>query len=233
MRLARRSAWPAATCLTAVVALAGCGSAAPTGPPQVTLSLTAPTSGATVGVRVIKVAGTVAPAESAVRIAGRRVRVHHGTFDAAIHLGRATTSIRVTARAHGFVPVTVQTVVRFSASTPRGMLVARRDNTSGGAIAGDTSWVDLDVPFGSSAGRADFMSGCEGGDSTEGPGCTCLYNHFLQSCVFSTRHGLETFYKQTTQAVSDQKVAEAPISLRAGLADRTSLIYQTTAAPRG
>jgi Glucodextranase, domain B len=232
MRLVRRSAWPVAACLTAVLALAGCGSAAPTGPPQVTLSLTAPTSGATVGVRTIQVAGTVAPAQSAVRIAGRRVRVRHGSFIAAIHLGHATTRIRVTARAHGFVPATVQTVVRFSARTAKGMLVARRDNTGGGTIGG-ASWVDFTVPFASSAGRSDFMSSCEGGDGTEAPACTCLYNHFVQSGAFSTRHGLETFYKQTVQAVSDQKVAEAPISLRSGLADCSSLIYQTHTGSSG
>jgi hypothetical protein len=195
----------------------------------VTLSLTAPTSGATVGVRTIKVAGTVAPAHAAVRIAGRRVRVHHGVFTAAIHLRRSMTRIRVTARARGFISASVQTVVHFSARTAQGMLIAERQSTgSGPTVGGDgTGWISLNLPFGSAAGRRHFMANCESGDATATKACTCLYTHFVASGAFSTRAKLSAFYRQTITAVADQNGTEVPYALRSGFVACAPQIFQT------
>jgi hypothetical protein len=127
MRSPRRPAW---CCALACLALAGCGASSPTGPQPVTLSLTAPTSGATVGVQVIDVAGSVVPAQATVSVAGERVRVRHGSFLRAIRLERRTTRIRVTGQSRGFTPTSVETVVHYSARTASALEAARKADTS-------------------------------------------------------------------------------------------------------
>jgi hypothetical protein len=203
-----------------VLAVGSSGSAAPQGPPTVALSLTAPTSGATVGVRVIRVAGTVSPAQAVVRVGRRRVRVRHGRFSTGLVLDRSTTRIRVTAVAAGYVPARTASVVHYSSGTAYGMLIAQRASTAAGSLptlSGD-GWLSMAVPLASSAGRQHFMTSCEGGDSSGAPVCTCLYNRFVASGQFSTRAQMQALDRQAIKAAADQNSSEVPLVFRTGLA---------------
>ena len=213
------------------LSLAGCGTAARTGPPTVVLSLTAPTTGATVGVRTIDVAGTVRPTQSVVKIAGRRVHVtRHGSFSSSIRLSRATTRIRIVARARGYVTARTQTTVRYSAATANGMRVALHAATDRNVGATTGIGFDTGPQFGSPAGRADYMANCN--ISTGGAGgtaaCTCLYNHLNASGAFSTRAKEAALYQRAVTAVTRNSMSGMPISLRSSFVACAPLIFQTS-----
>jgi hypothetical protein len=89
--------------VVACVAAVGCGKSAPTGPPTVHLSLTAPVDGARVDVRNLLVLGTVDPQTAIVKVAGTRVHVSSGTFRRWVSLRSGVTHIGVSAVAPGFI----------------------------------------------------------------------------------------------------------------------------------
>jgi uncharacterized membrane protein YgcG len=131
-----RHPWLVAPCLAlGCVALAGCGagagnsgaqseSASASSPPA--LALTAPTSGATVGVHQIVVAGKVTPQNAVVRVAGQLATISKGTFKRTLWLGRSTTTIQITAATPGHAPTSVTTVVHFSPQLAVALVAARK-----------------------------------------------------------------------------------------------------------
>jgi hypothetical protein len=114
MRLNGRWA-PLAACLVAFGA-AGCGASATTPPPTVNVSITAPTSGATVGVHRVVVAGTVTPANAQVIVGGQPAVVSGGKFTRSLWLANPTRVVTVTAQAPGYVAAHAATTINYSPS---------------------------------------------------------------------------------------------------------------------
>ena len=227
MRHTLRPLAGAALLALACVALAGCGSSAPSGPPQVTLLLTAPTSGATVGVRTVIVSGSVTPAHAVVRVAGKRVRVRHGSFVHAINLSARTTRIRIVARARGYRTGRIETTVHYSAGTAKVMLMARRAATSvQSAIPVASATVGSEPLLGSAAGRAEFMTACTGAKTA----CACFYSHVVQGGAFSSRSRELAALSQINQAEADGNAAQLPASIRTAAVVCASQIYGTSSA---
>jgi hypothetical protein len=98
------------------LAVSACGSSRPAGPPTVNVSLLAPMNHAIVGVRAIKVLGSVSPDNALVFISGHRVRAHHGEFRMPYVLHRRVTHIRIVAVAPGYRKAALETTVRYSAN---------------------------------------------------------------------------------------------------------------------
>lgn len=103
-------------CLAAVTAalmglVSGCvmGSS---GPPHVSLSLVAPTDGATVYVRAIVVLGHVSPGDARVLVAGRTATVDRGTFRIRMQLPRHVNRIGILGSASGYRSASLATTVR-------------------------------------------------------------------------------------------------------------------------
>jgi hypothetical protein len=211
------------------LAVAACGTSTPAGPPQVALLLTAPTSGATVGVQTIKVAGTVTPNNAVVRIAGRRAHVRKGTFVASVRLLQRTTRIRIVARAHGYLTARMQTTVHFSNRTAKGMLTAEHDalSTRPTAVAGTGG--GLALPLNTAAGHREFTSNCLGNstDAASRSACTCLYTHFLQSGDFNSRQKEAALVVQIHSAQASGDMSQVPIAVRSTLVACGPQIYGT------
>jgi hypothetical protein len=238
MRLIRGPlACSAAIALAAVLALAGCGTARSAGPPRVTVTLSAPTNGATVGVRTVFVAGTVTPTHAQVRIAGRRVRVRRGRFSRAIYLTQGTTRIRILARARGYRPARLRTTVHYSSRTANVMLLARRAATSVGSVTslvsgyGSAGGSGSFTLLNSAAGRQQFMTDCNANSGDANPqGCTCLYDHLVRSGAFNSRSQELAQARQMVRAATAGDVTEMPISLRSAVVACTPQVLQTTAS---
>jgi len=124
-----RRPWLVAPCIAlACVAIAGCagGSGSPSGAASgVAVTLTAPTSGAVVGVHQIQVVGTVTPSNAVVKVAGQPASVNKGRFNRVLWLQQPTTTIQITAAASGHATTTVTTTVHFSASLAVALIAAR------------------------------------------------------------------------------------------------------------
>ena len=92
---------------------AGCGSSSPSAPPGISLSLTAPSYHATVGVPTIDVLGSVDPGTAVVRVNRARARVAQGAFNSPVTLHRGLNRIRIVATADGFKQATVSLKLRY------------------------------------------------------------------------------------------------------------------------
>ncbi len=115
--------------LVAAVVIAGCGTSRAPSKPAVSLSILAPTSGATIGVRDIVVAGTVAPATATVRIGGQPVKVVHGTYNLPLHMSSPSETITVSGQASGYKAGSATTTVQYSAAIASA--IAAADSTAG------------------------------------------------------------------------------------------------------
>jgi hypothetical protein len=109
----------------AVLCIAGCGSGGATGP-KVALAITAPTSGATVGVQQVVVAGTVTPATATVLVAGKPTPVIKGSFQRSLHLASPTQTITVTAQANGYTDSSTHTTVSYSSKLAAALFAAKK-----------------------------------------------------------------------------------------------------------
>jgi Glucodextranase, domain B len=105
--------------------IAGCGAAGPPPAPKVSLSITAPTSGATVGVREIVVAGTVAPGTAQVLVSGQPAHVTHGSFTQSLRISQPSQTITISAQASGYASSSASTTIKYS-PTVAGQIVAAR-----------------------------------------------------------------------------------------------------------
>jgi Glucodextranase, domain B len=92
---------------------AGCGSSSPSAPPGISLSLTAPSYHATVGVPTIDVLGSVNPGTAVVRVNRGRARVARGAFNSPVALHRGLNRIRIVATADGFKQATLSLKLRY------------------------------------------------------------------------------------------------------------------------
>lgn len=94
--------------------LAGCGSSAPTTKPTVNVTITAPTSGVTVGVHRVEVVGTVSPATAHVMVAGKPAQVSQGRFMRPLYLATPSQVVTVTAQAAGYADAQAATTIHYS-----------------------------------------------------------------------------------------------------------------------
>ncbi|MHB1835799.1 MAG: hypothetical protein ACYCXW_12600 [Solirubrobacteraceae bacterium] len=119
----------------ACAALAGCGvtGGGGAGAPgrHVTISVLAPMSGATVGVRTVQIAGSVSPAGAAVRVDGQPATVHGNSFNRSVTLGPGTTAIPVTAGAKGWAQSSVTVTVHYSPGLALALSAARATALAG------------------------------------------------------------------------------------------------------
>lgn len=118
--------WAPLVAGVAALGVAGCGTSAPVAKPTVNVAITAPTSGATVGVRVLTVTGTVIPATAQVLVAGQPATVHGGNFQRTLRLDSSAQTVTVTAQAAGYVPAQADTRVSYSAGLAAQLVAARR-----------------------------------------------------------------------------------------------------------
>ncbi|MGH9060211.1 MAG: hypothetical protein ACRDZY_11960, partial [Acidimicrobiales bacterium] len=94
--------------------LAGCGGSAPIAKPTVNVSITAPTSGAIVGVKHVVVAGTVTPVNAQVLVSGQPATVSGGRFTRSLYLATPREVVTVTAHAQGYVAAQTATTINYS-----------------------------------------------------------------------------------------------------------------------
>ena len=111
-QLNRRCAIALCAAIVAAAA-AGCGSGGGTHP--VSLSLLAPTDGATISVRSIEVIGHVSPRNAIVSVSGHRVTVQRGAFRQPLTLSGSVSHITVAATASGYARSTVPITVHYTA----------------------------------------------------------------------------------------------------------------------
>lgn len=121
---ARRRLAPLAAAATAIL-MAGCGAAGPPPTPKVNLSITAPTSGAIVGVHEVVVEGTVTPATAGVFVDSQPAKVVRGNFTRSLRIVQPTQTITVTAQASGYAPGSVSTTVQYSSALAHQLVSAR------------------------------------------------------------------------------------------------------------
>lgn len=133
MRLHRR--WASLAACVAAVGLVGCGTSAPVTKPPVNVTITAPTNGATVGVRQVTVTGTVSPANAQVTVGGQPATVRGGAFRRTVWLTGASQSVAVTAQASGYTPAQVQTTVSYSPNLAAQLVASTQAIESPGAAA--------------------------------------------------------------------------------------------------
>lgn len=110
----------------AALAVAGCGASAPVIKPTVKVAITAPTNGATVGVRDVTITGTVTPATAQVLVAGQPVKVQGGSFRRTLRLDSSAQTLVVTAQAAGYAPAQANTQVSYSAGLAAQLIAASR-----------------------------------------------------------------------------------------------------------
>jgi hypothetical protein len=115
MRASKRLAPLAA--LTAALAAAGCGlGGSPATSHNVALSISAPTSGATVAVRQVTVLGKVTPANARVLVNGQTATVSGGNYQRTLYVGAAQQTITVVGEASGYRGGQASTTVNFSSA---------------------------------------------------------------------------------------------------------------------
>ncbi|HLH65141.1 MAG TPA: hypothetical protein VKV27_05520 [Solirubrobacteraceae bacterium] len=113
--------------VAACAAVAGCGSAGSPGATAGRASITvlAPTSGATVAVRTLTVTGTVSPAGAPVLVDGGRATVRGATFERRVTVGPGTTEIPVSVVGASGPGAAATVAVRFSPALARALRAAR------------------------------------------------------------------------------------------------------------
>lgn len=97
--------------LALLLLVPGCGRASRT-PASVTLSIVAPTDGATVGVSSIYALGSVRPASASVLLDGRPVHVSGGAFRGRVVLRRGLNHVQIVATAKGYAAADERVAVR-------------------------------------------------------------------------------------------------------------------------
>jgi hypothetical protein len=200
------------TAMIVAVIVAGCGGGTQS-PPAVQLALTAPTEGAEVAVRNIKVFGTVDPASATVLVAGKHVRVEHGVFAQWTALRKGLSHIKIMARAPGYLPANLSVAVTSSPG-------ARPSRASSGASTGErtegTATTSIGNPTPPPAGseyeprvRTTFVRACElaaGEGSSAEAACNCALSHVEAVASQSTL--------QATELAIDRGEATVPQWLR-------------------
>lgn len=163
--------------LLAALALAGCGvGGSGHQTPQVAISLTAPMTGATVGVDTIKVTGTVTPANATVRVGGLPATVRGAGFVRAMSLRTATTTIPVTAAAPGWTPATVTVTVHYSRALAKALSAAHSATWLAAAPASSSARTRASSDSGF-VPSVDLSGGSNGGATSTGSGSGATGGH--------------------------------------------------------
>lgn len=115
MRASRRLAQLAV--VAATLGVAGCGVSSAPSTPHVGLNISAPTSGASVGVHQVTVMGTVSPLTAAVTVNGRPAHVAGGVYKQTLWVSSQNQKISVAAAAHGYTPANATTTISYSPTT--------------------------------------------------------------------------------------------------------------------
>jgi hypothetical protein len=172
----------AATILAAGIAT-GCGGTQSS--PAVQLALAAPTEGAFVTARNIKVFGTVTPASAVVVVGGKRTRVEHGAFARWMTLHKGLSHIKIVASASGYTPADLSIAVTSSPSTrrPPAASAGVAPSAGGGVSSAATSVTTAGAPAGSRYAprvQATFLHSCEiaAGEAAAAVAvCKCALSH--------------------------------------------------------
>lgn len=127
--------WAPLVAGVAALGVAGCGTSAPVIKPTVNVAITAPTNGATVGVRDLTVTGTVTPATAQVLVAGQPATVQAGSFRRTLRLDGSAQTVTVTAQAAGYAPAQANTQVSYSARLAAQLAAASRTLAAPGPSA--------------------------------------------------------------------------------------------------
>jgi hypothetical protein len=182
-----RSLAIASLAVFACLAVGGCAAAA-SGPRAVTVSLVAPSQGATVGVRGIEVLGKVDPPTAIVFVDGRRARVVKGVFSRALRVRGKLRRIKVLASARGYIRTTVETTVFYSSAARPALASAA--GSGGDSAQALSAAAAADVPvvsapaspatsLGTPASFTNFMNGCTSSGRASAAGCKCLYTQVV------------------------------------------------------
>lgn len=99
-------------------AAAGCGGSGGEARRAVSVSVIAPTDGATVSVRSLEVMGDVSPRDAVVSVSGRRASVANGEFRLSLALAGKVTHVTIVATARGYLTSTTPVTVRYAAPPP-------------------------------------------------------------------------------------------------------------------
>jgi hypothetical protein len=143
----------------AVVAVAlsaaGCGAAggsAPPATPHVSVSISAPTSGATVGVHKVTITGTVTPAGAQVAVNGQPAKVSGSSFTGTLYVSAPNQKIVVSGSAHGYAASQASATVSYSSGLAKQIVAAATSaaNASPGIAASPAS--QLSQAFGLRSG---------------------------------------------------------------------------------
>jgi hypothetical protein len=182
--------------ITSVGVAAGCGGSAPSSPPNINLSLTAPTDGATVQVRHIEVLGNVDPPTAVVVVSGRRVRVIRGVFRRSMLLNRKITRITILARAPGYASAIMRARVHYDAPT-----LTPNTPTTTPPINSPISSVGITSP----QAHRDAIAQCtQGGHSAAG--CECIYQQLIVDKQLTTTAKLQAWLRRLMSAVVSRNV---------------------------
>lgn len=113
--------------LAAALSAAGCGAGGTPPSPQVNLSISAPTNGATVGVHQVTITGVVTPAGAHVAVNGQPAQVTGSSFKGSLYVSTPNQKIVVSGAAHGYLGAQASTTVSYSANVAA-QLVASAPN---------------------------------------------------------------------------------------------------------
>ncbi len=117
--------------LAAALSVAGCAAGAQTPTtPHVAVSISAPTSGATVGVHKVTITGTVIPAGAQVAVNGQPAKVKGSTFTTTMYVASADQKIVVSGVAHGYVPAQTTATVSYSPNVAKQLVAAAASATA-------------------------------------------------------------------------------------------------------
>jgi hypothetical protein len=116
--------------VAAALSVAGCAAGGQTPPtPHVAVSISAPTSGATVGVHKVTITGTVMPAGAQVAVNGQPAKVKGSIFTTTMYVGSADQKIVVSGVAHGYVPAQTTATVSYSPNVAQQLVAAAASAT--------------------------------------------------------------------------------------------------------
>jgi hypothetical protein len=163
----------AAAAIAIAVVATGCGGAQ--APQAVRLALTAPTDGASVTVRNLKVFGTVDPRSATVVVAGRRAHVAHGAFARWLVLRRGLSRIKIVATAAGYAPADLNITVRSSPSASATRASTRPAPSSRGNAAANSTPPPAGTHY-SPAVQATYLRACNaaaGSTPAAAASCRC------------------------------------------------------------
>lgn len=119
-----------AVCAAALSA-AGCAAGGhPPSSPHVAVSISAPTSGATIGVHKLTVMGTVIPAGAQVAVNGQPAKVTGTSFTRTLYISAANQRIVVSGVAQGYAPSQATTTVSYSHNVAQQLVAAAASQAS-------------------------------------------------------------------------------------------------------